>query len=119
MSSTQSPETKLKLLSILAKEKTWIAKRRLAEKAGSRSPRIQSTMEYFERRKFVKSINWEGLTKEERKKFMGNSSLEVPSTTKILYKIDVEGYRKLKSSLQDCFKDEDVLGLLNIPEDYK
>ncbi len=120
MSSSQTPQVKLKILSTLAENSgIWIAKTSLALKSGTRSERIQDTLDSFEKRSFVKSLNWELLSKKEREDFLKKQSIEITSTTKILYQLDVEGWKKLQISLQDCFENENVLELLNIPEDIK
>jgi hypothetical protein len=120
MSNSQSPEVKLKILITLAENSgKWIAKTPLASKSRTHAERIQGTLDYFKKRKFVKSLNWELLSKEKREKILKEQQIEVPSTTKILYQLDVGGWIKLKKSLQDCFQNENILELLNIPEDIK
>jgi hypothetical protein len=120
MPSSQTPQVKLKILSTLAENSgIWIPKTSLASKSGTKPERIQDTLDSFEKRSFVKSLNWELLTKKERDDFSKKQPTDVGSTTKILYQLDVEGWKKLQSSLQDCFENENVLELLNIPEDIK
>ena len=69
MSSTQEPETKLKMLTVLAKHSgIWLSKAEIARQARTKSDRIQSTLDSFEKRKFVKSKNWENMDKKQKKK---------------------------------------------------
>ena len=120
MLNSQSPEVKLKLLSTLAENSgNWITKTSLALKSGTRAERVQGSLDSFEKRKFVKSLHWELLSKKEKEEIIKQQQIEIPSTTKMLYQLDVEGWVKLKKSLQDCFQNENVLELLNIPEDVK
>ena len=57
--------------------------------------------------------------KEKRKLNDDNIPIEISQSTKVIYKIDDEGWKKLKNSLQDCFVDENVMNLMNIPEKFK
>jgi hypothetical protein len=121
MSSPQKPETKLKMLTVLAKHSgIWLWQKEIARQARTKSDRIQPTLDSFEKRKFVKSKNWENMDKKEKRELNdGNIPFEISESTKVIYKIDDEGWKKLKNSLQDCFVDENVLDLMNIPEKFK
>ena len=121
MSNSQSPEVKLKLLTVLAEHSgTWLPKSVLASKSKTHAERIQDTLDSFERQEFIKSQNWELLSKKEREELMsGTESTEIGSKTKKIYQIDLNGWKTLRRSLQDCFKDEHVLNLMNIPENIK
>ena len=120
MSNSQTPQVKLKILSTLAENSgKWLAKTPLALKSGTRAERIQDTLDSFEKRSFVKSLNWELLSKKEQENIMKKQSIDIASTTKILYQLDIKGWQVLQKSLQDCFKNENVLELLNIPEDIR
>ena len=121
MSSTQKPETKLKMLTVLAKHSgIWLWRKEIARQARTKSDRIQPTLDSFEKRKFVKSKNWENMDKKEKRELNdSNIPFEISESTKVIYKIDDEGWKKLKNSLQDCFVDENVMNLMNIPEKFK
>ena len=55
MSSTQEPETKLKMLTVLAKHSgIWLSKAEIARQSRTKSERIQNTLDSFEKRKFAK-----------------------------------------------------------------
>ena len=121
MSSTQEPETKLKMLTVLAKHSgIWLSKAEIARQSRTKSDRIQPTLDSFEKRKFVKSKNWENMDKKEKRELNDdNIPIEISESSKMIYKIDDQGWQKLKNSLQDCFVDENVLDLMNIPEKFK
>jgi hypothetical protein len=120
MSSTQTLESKLKLLTVLAENSgTWMTKTKLAEMMGSQPERIAPTLASFERQEFVKFYNWELLSKIERDDITKNNNIEIHAKTKKIYQINQDGWQTLKNSLQDCFQDENVFNLMNIPENIK
>ena len=120
MSGTVSPQVKLKLLCTLAENSgKWIPTTQLASSVGSRGERIQGTLTHFVNSNFVQTLDWEHLTKEERKEFEKNYTKEISSTTKTLYKLDLEGWKTLQKSFQDCFGNQNMSDILNIPNDIK
>jgi hypothetical protein len=55
MSSPQKPETKLKMLTVLAKHSgIWLWQKEIARQARTKPDRIQPTLDSFEKRKFAK-----------------------------------------------------------------
>lgn len=121
MSNSQTPQVKLKLLTVLAENSgNWLSKSTLAFKSRTHAERIQNTLDSFERQKFIKSQDWGSLSKKEQEEIISkNGPVEIKHTTKMIYHIDELGWGTIKRSLQDCFENENVLELLNIPEDIK
>ena len=121
MSNTLSLKVRLKILTALAENSgVWITMTNLAKKANSQPERIQPTLESFDRLNIVKSLNWEETSKEKRKEIMDEQKTrEITPDSKILYKINEDGWQSLKNSLQDCFEDDNVFNLMNIPKEIK
>ncbi|MBT6646018.1 MAG: hypothetical protein HOB51_00655 [Thaumarchaeota archaeon] len=121
MSNTLSLKVRLKILTALAENSgVWITMTNLAKKANSQPERIQPTLESFSRLNIVKSLDWEKTSKEKRKEIMDEQKTrEITPDSKILYKIDQDGWQSLKNSLQDCFEDDNVFNLMNIPKEIK
>jgi len=121
MSNTLSLKVRLKILTTLAENSgVWITRTNLAKKANSQPERIQPTLETFDRLNIVKTLDWEKTSKEKRKEIMDEQKTrEITPDSKILYKIDQDGWQSLKNSLQDCFEDDNVFNLMNIPKEIK
>ena len=121
MSNTLSLKVRLKVLTALAENSgVWITTTNLAKKANSQPERIQPTLDTFDRLNIVKSLNWGKTSKEKRKEIMDEQKIrEITPDSKILYKIDQDGWQSLKNSLQDCFEDDNVFNLMNIPKEIK
>ena len=113
----QSVQVKFRILIALADASVWIHGSALATKANVHEERMQTTLDYYEKRKMIKTVDWLKLTPDEQKKFMEDEDVHVPSAVKKLYRIDAEGYKKFERLIKPCFEDENVSEFLNIPED--
>jgi len=112
----QKTEVKFRILIALADAAVWIHGSALATKANTTEDRMKDTLDYYEKRNMIKTVDWFKLTPDEQKKFMEDEDVQVSSAVKKLYKIDAEGWKKFERIIKPCFQDENVSEILNIPE---
>nr|AIE90687.1 hypothetical protein [uncultured marine thaumarchaeote AD1000_05_B01]AIE95353.1 hypothetical protein [uncultured marine thaumarchaeote AD1000_65_A02] len=118
MSSRLTSEVKLRLLYGLAEQSgRWVTESHLAKITRSKEDRIKPVVDMFEKRGVIKSLNWQELPVNQQKEI--TKSQTIASTTKRLYQIEMEGWKKLKQILKPCFEHENVLDILNIPDEMR